>query len=228
MEQLEERIRERMDEARNETVYLETGANVEHEDRQALYHKMGYRPVRYFFDMERPLREGGAPLELPQAAYPEGITVQSMAQRPDLRGVWQACDEAFRDHWSATETTYEEWLHWTENNPNHQPELWLVAWDTGKDEPAGVCLNEVDPKQNERVGRQEGWVQVLAVRRPYRRQGLGRALLVAGLDALQREGMDWAMLGVDSENLTGALRLYEGVGFRTTKRYVDYRKRVRA
>ena len=67
----------------------------------------------------------------------------------------------------------------------------------------------------------------MGVRRPYRKQGLGRALLLAGMQALQDEGMQWAMLAVDTENRTGALRLHEGVGFRQAKRAAAFRKAIR-
>ena len=74
---------------------------------------------------------------------------------------------------------------------------------------------------------QEGWVKALGVRRPHRKQGLGQALLLTGMKALQDEGMQWAMLDVGTENLTGALRLYEGVGFRPAKRAAAFGKVIR-
>jgi mycothiol synthase len=225
MERLEQRAEERLAEAKNETVYLHAGVQLKHEDRQALFRKMGYDVARYYFDMECPLYEEDAPVDLPEEGYPAGIVVRTMVQRPDLRGVKQTADEAFRDHWGHAESTLEQWQHWT-SGPDHRPELWLVAWDAGKDEPAGICLNGFSPDRNTRLGREEGWVNVLAVRRPYRRQGLGRALLLAGMSGLQQAGMEWAMLGVDTENLTGALRLYESVGFRSVKRSAAFRKRL--
>jgi mycothiol synthase len=227
MTRLEQRIQERLGEATNQAIYIDTGTNSKFEDRPALFRQMGYSVVRYFFDMERNLRENGEPVELPEPVYPPGIVVRSMAERPDLRAVWQSTDEAFRDHWGHTETSLEEWEHWTTTAPDYRAEWWLVAWDAEKDEAAGVCLNGIDPDRNERMGRQEGWVHVLGVRRPYRRQGLGRALLLVGMAVLQQEGMVYAMLGVDTENLTGALRLYEGVGFQAVKKYVGYRKVLR-
>jgi len=107
MERLEQRAEERLAEAKNETVYLNAGAQLKHEDRQALFRKMGYSVARHFFEMECPLYEEGAPLELPEQGYPAGIVVRTMAQRPDLRAVWQTADEAFRDHWGHTESTFE-------------------------------------------------------------------------------------------------------------------------
>ena len=227
MERVEQRIRERLGEATNQTVYAEVWTELKHEDRQALIRKMGYEAARYFYNMECPLYEDGSPVEVPEPVYPAGIAVQTMKERPDLEAVMLTDNEAFRDHWGHTEATLEQFQHWI-TGPDYRPELWYIAWDVEKDEPAGVCLNEIAAEHIARVGRQEGWVDVLAVRRPYRKRGLGRALLLTGMKALQEDGMQWAMLGVDTENLTGALRLYEGVGFRPAKRSAAFRKVMRS
>ncbi len=227
MERIEQRIRERLGEATLQPVYANVWTELKHEDRQALCRKMGYEIARYFYDMECPLHEGDSPVEIPEPVYPAGIAVQSMAERPALDAVLLTVNESFRDHWGHTDLALEQFQHWT-TNPAYRPDLWHIAWDTAKDEPAGICLNEISPEHNNRVGRQEGWVEVLGVRRPYRNQGLGRALLLAGMKALQAEGMQWAMLGVDTENLTGALRLYEGAGFRPAKQGAVFRKVMRS
>ena len=91
------------------------------------------------------------------------------------------------------------------------------------EEIAGLCLCDVNEEHIARIGRQEGWVDILGVRRPYRRRGLGRALLLAGLHVLKEAGMESTTLGVDAESLTGATRLYESVGFVERKRFVLYR-----
>jgi mycothiol synthase len=226
MERLEQRVEERLGDAKTQAVFIVAVTDLKHEDRQALFRSLGYQIVRYFFDMERPLREEGTAVPLPAPAYPPGIVVRTLTERPDLPAVWRTTNEAFRDHWGYTETTLEQWQHWV-SYPDHRPELWLVAWDAA-DEPVGVCLSGIDPDYNARVGREEGWIYVLAVRRPHRRQGLGRALLLAGMGALQQAGVDWAMLGVDSENLTGALRLYESVGFRPVEKLAAFRKTLRS
>jgi mycothiol synthase len=227
MERVEQRIRERLGEAAHQVVYARTWSPLKHEDRQALYRKTGYELVRYFFNMERTLHENGLPVEVPEPAYPAGIAVQTLEERPDLDALLLTANEAFRDHWGHADVTLEQWEHWT-SEPDYRPELWFIAWDTEKDEPAGFCLNGIVPEHNARVGRQEGWVNALGVRRAYRKQGLGRALLLTGMKILQDAEMQWAMLGVDSENPTGALRLYEGVGFRPVKRSAAFRKLIRS
>ncbi len=227
MERIEQRIQERLGEATQQTVYAHTWTQLKSKDRQALFRKMGYELVRYFFEMERPLHRDGSPVEVPKPVYPAGIAVQTLKDRPDLEAVLLTINEAFRDHWGHTDITLEQLQHWTDD-PNHRSKLWFVAWDVEKDEPAGICGNGIEPDHNARVGRQEGWVHVLGVRRRYRKQGLSRALLLTGMQALQDKGMQWAMLGVDTENLTGALRLYEGAGFHAAKRSAAFRKTIRS
>ncbi|HUW12079.1 MAG TPA: GNAT family N-acetyltransferase, partial [Anaerolineae bacterium] len=88
-------------------------------------------------------------------------------------------------------------------------------------------LNIIDPNWIALTGRQEGYVDTLAVIREQRQRGLGTALLVHSLHALRQAGMEAAHLHADAANLTGAMRLYERVGFRVRKTTVAYRKTLR-
>jgi ribosomal protein S18 acetylase RimI-like enzyme len=80
--------------------------------------------------------------------------------------------------------------------------------------PTGVAVNAPRRGEDETVG----WVEVLAVRRPWRRRGLGKALLWESFAALAGEGKRAVGLGVDAENTTGAVALYERVGMRVVRR----------
>ena len=62
------------------------------------------------------------------------------------------------------------------------------------------------------------------MRRPWRKRGLARALIALSLQAQKTERMTESALGVDSENLSGATRVYEDCGFRVVKRDTFYRK----
>jgi mycothiol synthase len=69
-----------------------------------------------------------------------------------------------------------------------------------------------------------GWVHTIGVRRPWRGRGIGESLLRHSLAAFAARGLTKAGLGVDSENETGATRLYERVGMRVSRRYDSFRK----
>src|SRR6266540_1357959 len=133
------------------------------------------------------------------------------------REIFDASEDAFQDHWGFVPHDYHEWRAWTVERPSFDPSLWLIARDG--DEIAGISLCY--------VGEGEGWVGVLGVRRPWRKRGLGRALLLESLRELRRRGMPCGALGVDSENPTGATRLYERAGMNVVNQSDAYKKDIR-
>ncbi len=182
---------------------------------EALLRSEGYQPVRHFYDMVRPLSE---PVNV--TPLPDGIEIRP-AGPEHYRAVWQADVEAFRDHWgyvAPTETDHQHWLA----SPEFQPHLWQIGWDS--DQVTGMVLNFVNEAENREYNRRRGYTEGISVRRPWRQRGLARALLTRSLQMFKEMGMAEAALGADTENVTGALRLYESVGFRPAKRNTLYRK----
>lgn len=211
-----QRAQERLGEVTSEMVYFDAGCESGEAGRMALFESFEMRPARYFLDMAY------APLEdIPEPQFPPGIAVRSWVRGQDDEAVWAVFNEAFADHWDFIPAPLEEWRHWV-NLPRFRPELNLLA--VAREEIAGICLCDVNKEHIARIGRKEGWVDILGVRRPYRQQGLGRALLLAGLHVLKGAGMESASLGVDAESLTGATRLYESVGFVERRRYILHRR----
>ena len=99
--------------------------------------------------------------------------------------------------------------------------MWFLAWEG--DEIAGACLCELAEAYNQVHGTRSGLVDDVAVRRPWRRRGVGAALIVAGLRALRNAGMTAAHLHADADNITGAVRLYERLGFVEEWRSIEHR-----
>ena len=184
--------------------------------RRAMLRNAGYEPVRYFYEMVRPNLDA-----LPEAPLPAGLEVRPVGPE-QYRAVFAALNEAFRDHWGHTEMTTEEDYQRFINDPDVQPELWQVAWEG--DQVAGMILNFISEEHNTKFNRRRGWPDPICVRRPWRKRGLAKALIVRSLHLLKAKGMTEAALGVDTENLSGALRLYESVGFRPASRSANYRK----
>jgi ribosomal protein S18 acetylase RimI-like enzyme len=179
----------------------------------------GYRAVRHGFEMVRPDLE-----EIPELPLPEGLDVRP-ATKDHYRAIFDAAKDAFHDSWEYSDDwwTDEEFESWQEE-PEFQPELWQVAWANGQ--VAGMVLNFVRHDENEEYKRKRGYTETICVRRPWRRRGLARALIARSFEMLKGQGMTEAALGVDTENPNGALRLYEGMGFRPVKRDSLYRKRM--
>lgn len=176
----------------------------------------GLDPVRWFFDMER--RIDG---ELPQVpALPAGIEVRTVGAE-DGPAIWHADHDAFRDHWGGhdpSEANYRRWV----DSPEFAPDLFVVAF--AGDEIAAAVLNAIYDEENEELGIRRGWLDSVFTRRPWRRQGIAHALIVRSLHMLRERGMEVAALGVDADNPSGALGLYEAVGFRTTEKMTAWRR----
>ena len=178
----------------------------------------GYQCVRYSYKMERPLDE-----PIPSAQLPEGFTLTNTQDEAGMARWVESFNLSFIDHWNFHPTTLEGHKHWL-SSPTYRPDGDLVALTPEGDTVAAFCLCWIDPENNARNNRSEGWIDVLGTRRGYRKIGLGRAILLAGMHYLKAQGMATAVLGVDAENPTGALRLYESVGFRKQSTWVTYRK----
>ena len=184
--------------------------------RIALAREHGYEPVRWFFTMERPLR---SPLpDVPP--LPEGLELRPVGP-DDARAIWDTDHEAFRDHWGGHDDSDANFRRWVES-PELQPKNFLVAWDG--DEIAGAVLNVIYHEENAELGIRRGWLDSVYTRRPWRGRGLARALIMRSLRLLAERGMDTAALGVDADNPSGALRLYESCGFEVAERGTAWRR----
>jgi mycothiol synthase len=177
----------------------------------------GYAPARSFFEMLRPTLD-----EVEVPPLPDGLEVRPIGHdRESQKQLWDADVEAFQDHWGgfdSSDAAFEAWLA----RPYRDAGLWVVAWDRG--EIAGAVVNTIYHSDNEAFGRRRGWLDSVFVRRAWRRRGLGAALVAQALVRLREAGMDEAMLGVDSDNPSGALGLYERAGFAVHRRSAAYRK----
>jgi mycothiol synthase len=196
---------------------FETWAADTEMDWESLLVAEGYKPVRYTFEMMRPNLE-----DIPDLPLPEGLEVRP-AKPEHYRRIWDAAGEAFQDHWGATEWR-EEWFERFQELSFFNPELWQVAWDG--DEVAGMVLNFIHQEENAKYNRKRGYTEEICVRRHWRKKGLARALIARSFKVLKDHGMTEAALAVDAENITGALGLYESMGFRTVKRHATYHKNL--
>ena len=185
-------------------------------DRQALFAQHGFVPVRYFFEMTRDLSRPIAP-----AVLSDGLTLQPWTPAFDEDG-FDAMNDAFRDHWGFEPLSPETWAMWYIGNESFRRDLSYVVLDGGR--VIGLSLNLVETETNARNGHNEGWIGDLAVRRPWRKRGIATALLNHSMHAFAAAALGHATLGVDTENPTGALGVYERVGFVPRKRTAAYGK----
>lgn len=198
--------------------FYQAFANMTAEGLVALLASAGYAPVRYSHDMVRPSLD-----DIPDFPLPDGFEMRPVLPE-HYRAIWDAEVEAFRDHWGYVIPPEEHYQVWLTHPVFFQPDLWQIAWDVATNEVAGQVKTFIDQAENEKYHRRRGYTESISVRRPYRRRGLARALIVESLRVLRDRGMTESALGVDSQNLSGATRVYEDCGFRTVKQSAIYRK----
>jgi mycothiol synthase len=215
--------------ARRSIPELETGARVALLQRRPstdeagrdLLLGEGYRVVRYTFRMTIEL---DAPPS--QAPVPEGITIRPFVREHEGRALIRALREAFRENWGyvdrGLEMEYERWMHMLDRDPDcDQAPFWFVAMDGP--EIAGFTL--CNPEMSE--GPRMAWVYVVGVRPAWRRRGIAQALLGHSFGALYRAGKRRVSLEVDTENRSGATRLYEKAGMHVERRVEIFEKELR-
>jgi len=197
----------------DERVYVQHCA--QHDARRVqVLESFGYSAVRWFFSMSRGLDD------IPEAELPEGIIVRP-AMPGEYHDVWAGANVAFSEHWGFSEPREEDYQSWRESRW-FQPTLWQVAWDG--DKPIGQVENHIDSVENEKLGRLRGYTEGISVLKPYRGKGIARALIARSLRMLKVLNLQEAALTVDSGNASGALGLYENMGYRTYRTLVEWRK----
>jgi mycothiol synthase len=194
---------------------FETYCNDTDAGATALFRGDGYEPVTYDAKMVRPSVD-----DLPDHRLPEGLEIRPVREE-DMRAIWEAEVEHFRDHWGfveQTEASYERFLSF----PYNDPTLWKVAWDS--EGAAGMVRSFIDTAQNAAHGKNLGWTESISTARRWRRRGVAKALIVASIRELASRGITEVALGVHTENPNGAFDLYAGLGYEVVGRWTTYRK----
>jgi ribosomal protein S18 acetylase RimI-like enzyme len=171
----------------------------------------GYAHVRSSWLMERAL-----PAPDVAGPDPDGITFRLGSAR-DEPSIHAVLESAFEQHFGYERTPYEQWARWVRASPGYDPALAVLA--LSGDRPVGVSVNlaALDGA---------GWIGDLGVLEGFRRRGIASALLARSFETLSAAGHHEVRLGVDSENATGATRLYEGVGMTVRRRFDLYEKQL--
>ena len=186
--------------------------------------KCGYQPVRTHSRMQMEMNTPP-----PSPDWPPGITVRPFVLGQDEYVMYETMSDTFADVWGYVTPTFEQWAHGRFEGEEFDPSLWFFAIH-----PYGNESDALTEESGEFVGAimgiprpEGGWVRGLGVRREYRGQGVGLALLRHVFGEFYRRGWRSVGLGVDAQSLTGAHRLYERAGMHVAERFVTYHKRLK-
>jgi mycothiol synthase len=190
---------------------LKLGAMAENDAARELFERHGYREARHYYGMRIDLdRPPSAPV------WPAGVEVSTF--RPDdARAFYDALNESFADEWGWHQQPFEEWKRERLEAHETDTSLWFVVRDGAEIAAVARC----DPRHE-----RGGWIGALGVRKPWRRRGVGLALLQHVFAEFHRRGETHVGLGVDTQNPTGATRLYERAGMRVVNEDVVFEKEL--
>ena len=168
----------------------------------------GGQVVRHYWRMSATFAE--PPLD---PRLPNGVTIDQPGDDAGrLRDLHRVIDTAFLDHYGFGETVFEEWLDRQSSSPGADRGLWWLASVDGA--PAAALVGRDWPDT--------GWVQGVGTLREFRGRGLARLLLLTAFAEFGRRGQLTVSLGVDADNPTGAVALYESVGMRVSHETLRY------
>lgn len=183
-----------------------------------LMEQRGFVVERYYFNMKRPLDN------VPEPQFPSGFSVRQVDPEREAEEWVRLKNETWVDHFNYRPWNVERFKSWA-SDPDEKPELNIVA--VAPDGAlAAFCWAIIRAEENTQKERNEGVIDLVGTHPAYRRQGLGRAMLLETLHRLKAAGMDTAALDVDAASPTGATRLYEAAGFRVYSTFVGYVKDV--
>ncbi len=222
----EARLRERLDDApAGARITADCQIVADHQPAVDLLHDLGYQHIRSFYMMKTELTTTP-----PTPVWPAGLSLRTMRPGHDEEALYRATVDSFRDHWGFVEVPFEEgfelWQHSWQSKSDHDPTLFfLVVRQAERPAEEIVGYAMCDPQITD--DPEMAWIRSLGVRRPWRRRGVALALLRHAFGEFHRRGIYKVGLGVDADNLTGALRLYERAGMYPIRQYNTYQKELR-
>ncbi len=197
-------------------VVLQVPMFVGNEAAARLFASLGFEPVRVFQMMRMNLADEPVPI-----VVPEDVVIRLFEPGRDERALYAAFAEAFADHWGHAFPSFEQWCHFELESSAFDPSLWFLAV-VGDEVIGGICCRGS-------TARDKGTAQVqdLGVRGPWRRRGIGLALVLTAFAELRRRAIPRAELSVDAESPTGANRLYERAGMHVVYGWEFWQKTLR-
>ncbi|MFQ1000522.1 GNAT family N-acetyltransferase [Modestobacter sp. SSW1-42] len=175
-------------------------------DAEALARRAGMAATRWFHTMHRPLTD------LPAARDVAGVELVAFDPARDDE-VRRAHNRAFTEHYGSSERDEVSWQTMFTGAASFRPDLSVLALADGA--VVAYVLAYVWESDTAATGRREAHYGQIGVVPEQRGRGLSKAVIAEALHRAAVRDCQLAGLDVDSENGSGALGLYEGLGFRT-------------
>lgn len=177
---------------------------------------LGFKFIRHFHELKLDLNQ----IQLPDLE-PSGYIIRSLGPDEADR-LTQIQNRAFADSWGFNPNTPAE-IEYRINLSTCSPENIMMAYL--KNRPIGYCWTRIMMEENPAAGGMKGEIHMLGVDPDFRKKGIGRNVLLAGLADLKSRGVTIVELTADGED-PAALGLYKSVGFQVCSRIDWFEKKL--
>ncbi len=182
-----------------------------------IYETFGFERVRTSSRMKRILAD--CPLDTEKNAS-TNLREARLTDDEEISLITRLENEAFKEHFNYRPVTIEETRYLLFGSPFWKNQkAWFATID---DQPVGYVVTGVDERLNREKNARHGWILDIGVLKQYRRRDVGTTLMLQAMSHLKTQGMEDALLYVDDQNPTQAMRLYEKVGFQVYNKSASY------
>jgi mycothiol synthase len=185
------------------------GANSLDKRLQSAWEKNGYEFLRRYYTMRMKISSA------PSVRHIENLEIRAIdITNPDQVALWHSAHQnSFSSHFGFAPRELGKWRELVLDSAT-DPDGVFLAFKNG--EPVGFCQCN-----NEYAEENRGYINILGVTHEYHGMGIGEALLQTGISHCLRKGFDSVELNVDTGNESGALKLYEKVGFKAESSWIQ-------
>ena len=181
-----------------------------------LYESFGFKRVRTSSLMKRSLNDSS----IMEEKEPTNLREARLTEDEEIALINRLDNEAFKEHFNHRPMTVEETRYSLLKSPfwQHQ-KVWFAMLEK---QPIGYVVAGVDERLNQEKSAKHGWILNIGVLKPYRQRDVGTSLMFRAMSYLKAQGMEDALLYVDDQNPTHAIKLYEKVGFQIHHKSTSY------
>jgi len=185
------------------------GANFLDKRLQGAWTNHGFEFLRRYYTMRMKLSSA------PSIRQIDDLEIKAIdIADPDQVGRWHAAHQnSFSKHFGFAPRSLEKWRELVLDNAA-DPNGVFLAFRNG--EPVGFCQCHDEYAEENR-----GYINILGVTQENQGLGIGEALLQTGISYCITKGYDSLELNVDTGNESGALKLYEKVGFSAESSWIQ-------
>jgi ribosomal protein S18 acetylase RimI-like enzyme len=188
-------------------IYTHVFDSVSHQ--KSILEEAGYRIKKHVFNMHKDLSG-----DLPDPELPPGFRLRTTISGQDEHAIHELVQEAFDWH-ERDNQPFDEWKKFMIHLDTFNENLWFLAVKDSEIVGTCLCFQQSDI----------GWIRQLAVKKPYRKLGIGRALLQRSFQAFKALGLPKAGLAVESVN-ANAVHFYQTAGMYKAVHLDEYVKEI--